>query len=571
VTAAWGLPDMGMMPSHGLRFPGLSAVGQSAAALAAGLADPAAQAAALAALGYQHGARSNEITDSLASLHYQLGLAAKSWGIKAATVVNQAVSATAGVGQKTVTTTGNAFAPANVGDQFSLQGAGAAYADASGAFPLVSTIVTKTDSNNLILADDVVTTVASKTAVFGPDNAAALQNAVLAGHDDYHPYSSVYQEGAATPQPHKLRYTRLWMPPGFFFCKDLSLTQGFHLRGWHRGTRLLPCKGATRILGVNQGPSAGYWNYQNKHPGFIIEDIMFDGLGRGVQCDALQITRADHFMLRGVVAEEFDGTALDFFESCREAHLFGIISRACGNASKPSVNLDGRGTLEGHNQLFFFGLQVAYSCGDAVKLETTAASTRTRSIFFDGSFLHGPDVTLYGDATLGAAGRAMSIGNAQNISMMGGRINAWGKNTEGAVTFEANSATQHTFTNVNFGTRRTGGSPTEPACYKWVSGSTAFLSLAGHTQDNTEDCVHLGNASGGRCYIDPYGAKDNLGGVFGPSAVGGDRCIIAGTAQGTGAPTTLVPDFIRQTYYDRTNSKLYVATGLSAGNWVILN
>jgi hypothetical protein len=138
---------MGMIPSHGVRFPGLSAVGQSPAALAAGLADPAAQAASLAALGYQHGGRSNEAADSLASLHYQLGLAAKSWGIKAATVVNQAVSATAGVGQKTVTTTGNAFALANVGDQFSLQGAGAAYSDASGAFPLVSTIATKTDNN----------------------------------------------------------------------------------------------------------------------------------------------------------------------------------------------------------------------------------------------------------------------------------------------------------------------------------------------------------------------------------------------------------------------------------------
>jgi len=489
------------------------------------------------------------------------------------------------------------FKDYGVGDVVMITQVGPVYGTGTLRKPLVTTISAKANDYAVTLADAAtlpLDTDDEAVITLGKDSTAAFQTAHDNAFQQTTHAGSVLGEGSVlTGDDRDLRRMKgeeILVPRGLYFVRGLNMYGSVSLRGEGRLSRLAPyptgmadymIRFRRAIASDSSLPPSAWMNRQTHQSGFSIDNIMFDGCGRQVSITALQLAWCDHFRIDRLWLEEFDGRALDFFTSNREATIDRVTTRWCGNATVPAVDLSNRDDTttygnpgEGHNNLFLEGCVLNFSYGDTVRIDDVGVDGgRTRNIFFTGCMLHGIDGVQYvtpgqsaGDAQLGRDTRHLHLGRSGSVALASCRLHSWGR-----AAIECDLARQDVGRTVeiascSFGRPQTDSLPATP--------SPAAIVLSGTTDKPCN--VNVVNSTLDDPYIPGFRSEDNQGAIWtdafsarmGAEPASRERVRLGGIRQSTGQPNDgVIPDFVGQTCQDYVNGGLYEAIGTGAAEW----
>jgi hypothetical protein len=510
-----------------------------------------------------------------------------------------------------LTTTAPVFAGYATGDQIVIRQAGAHYGTGSAAWqrkPIVTTI-TKIDARTVTLGAPCAVDVSGATITLMKDASDAFREAharlLASASPDWAHAGSIQLEGGAagwveTPSNPRFALERLiHVPPGDWAVRNVAMWGSPMICGAGPASKLVPFVGGsgsllfmlrltrtfanTSTTPIPGDPSwypeigtipdvRGYWQAQNHNRGWVVRDLFFDGLGRAVAVNGLDVDWSDHFWIVDCAFEEIAGTALNFISGCREARARGLHLRFCGTAAKAAIDIDNKQPAdrqggEGHNNLHFAQLVANFSYGDTIRIGTSHTSGGgggqgvTRVVTFDQMMIHGPEGELYGDPTFGADSTLIRLDRCRDIYVSKSRLHEWGRHgvRVGADCFGVVSLSQISFGAQKTGTTQAGDAalavPDDPAA--------ASIQLAGCSADGPGQ-IHA-PAGGCRFQLDSASARGM--GIRDYADDQKRKYTIDGYIQQNVDANTLVPDSIGVLRSRLTWGRTWIAKGDRVDQW----
>jgi len=509
-----------------------------------------------------------------------------------------------------LTTTAPVFAGYATGDQIIIRQAGDAYGTGSLGWqrkPVVTTI-TKIDARTVTLASGCAVDVSGNSITLARDASDAFREAharVLAStSQDWAHAGSIQLEGSPAgwvEDPANPRYALerlIHVPPGEWAVRNVAMWGSPMVCGAGPGSKLIPFVGGsdtllfllrmTRTFNAASNPPTpgdpswypgigtvddfrGYWQAQNHNRGWVVRDLFFDGLGRAVPVNGLDVDWSDHFWILDCGFEEIAGSALNLISSCREARIRGLHLRYCGTATKAAIDIDNKQPVvrqggEGHNNLHLSQIVANYSHGDTVLIGTTHTSGGgggqglTRMLAFNELMIHGPEEDVYGDPTFGAASVLMRLDACRDIYLSQARLHEWGRQ---GLRIGTGCIGIVSLQQVNFGAQKNVTPQTDDAAIAALDSAAAAIHLVGCSSDGTGQ-IHA-PASGCRFQLDSITARGM--GIRDYTDAQKLKYTIDGFVQQNVDANELVPDSVGIMRSRITWGRTWIAKGSRVDQW----
>lgn len=162
--------------------------------------------------------------------------------------------------------------------------------------------------------------------------------------------------------------------------------------------------------------------YQTWPPRIDIERLRLDGMK---QSRGLFVNKLSHFEMANIVIERTRGTGLKVL-GCIESDFRGVSFEACNSGNEPNLDLTDFVSGDPNNNIRFYGLNIPYEGGQAIKLDSGSFGP-VRNIFFYGPQIHYLDPDRPRDwSPVVPTIKLIEILQAERVSFIGGNLRGGG-------------------------------------------------------------------------------------------------------------------------------------------------
>jgi hypothetical protein len=203
----------------------------------------------------------------------------------------------------------------------------------------------------------------------------------------------------------------VFLPVGTYRVANLYINKPMTFVGTGYGTKLVAVAAATGYLLTVDGTITTTDPVTRDSEGldggvstFLVQvgNMWMEGDGRLASIGGISLKRADWGNYFDMQIHNFQREAINCIGALRESRFVNIKTRWCGSdTTYPTLNLNDTeaGINEAHNNLTFDNIELVYSLGDIVQLDTVVKPTglKVRNIRFVNSMFHGILASLDGN------------------------------------------------------------------------------------------------------------------------------------------------------------------------------
>ena len=186
----------------------------------------------------------------------------------------------------------------------------------------------------------------------------------------------------------------VFLPDGTYIVTNLQVKKGIILQGAGIWNTVLKGKTGTTgwLLTFDGSSGSSQINTEGNQVASAVRDIRFDGNNRMANYGCIQLTKMDHLQLENLFIWRFTRAAINCNKSVRESTFRTVKVRFCGNfdatdnngAGWPAVSVVDQESLLGsaedtHNGITFNDVQIVYSMGNALEIDTKQIHSGPRS------------------------------------------------------------------------------------------------------------------------------------------------------------------------------------------------